>query len=192
LIRHWFGVPSAAIAVLLGISLSACAGSAGGAAVPPASSTQQTQKASPDIFRPLFPILVSESFSPTSFTGGGTTHLTITFASSVNDGSLYLTPMSFSEKLPANIYVVGGESAAIANTCGGQTSVGANQASFALNYATVDPAAASCYVTFIVSGYAPGTYENLIPANAATSPYSTTSNAATAYVTILPPHVIKP
>jgi hypothetical protein len=193
LIRHWFGVPSAAIAVLLGISLSACAGSGAQSAAPAAAIPQQAQHSSPNSISPFWPIAVTETFNPTSLDGqgGGNSKLTIVFTSNKYDPFTY-APLTFQDTLPANLIVVGGQAGVLSDTCGGQTIVSANYTMFGIKNGTLQPEGASCSITMSISGHIAGTYDNAIPPGAVTAPDAETSNAANAYVTVLPPHVIKP
>lgn len=193
LIRHQLGLVSFAIAVTLGISLSGCATGANTAASTNAPIPQQAQSRSPHSITPYWPIEVTESFNPTSLIGqgGGTSHLTITFTSNQFDPFTY-TPLSFSETLPANLIVASGQAGLQGDTCGGQALVGATYTTFSLKNATLKSEGASCSITLLISGHMPGTYDNYIPAGAVTATNAETSNAANAYVTVLPPHIIKP
>jgi hypothetical protein len=192
LIRHWTGLAPFAIAATLGISLSACAGGAQNGASPSADIPQparSAQRTSPNSITPYWPIAVTESFSPASFYGGGTSKLTITLTSNKFDPFTY-TPLTFTETLPANLIVASGPAGVLSNTCGGQASVDAVYTTFGIKNATLQSQGASCSITMLISGHVPGTYDNAIPAGAAKATNAETSTAANANVTVLQPHVI--
>ena len=192
LIRHRLGLAALA-AIALGIALSGCASGANAPAPADAPIPQQSQSRSPHSITPFWPIAVTESFNPTSLIGqgGGTSHLTITFTSNQFDPFTY-TPLSFSETLPPNLIVASGQFGVLGDTCGGQVAVTGSYATIGLKNATLNPAGASCSITLLISGHMPGTYDNAIAAGAVTATNAETSNAANAYVTVLPPHIIKP
>jgi LPXTG-site transpeptidase (sortase) family protein len=141
------------------------------------------------------PPSLSKGFSPNTMWVGDVSQLTVTITN--NDQTTTLTQTSFTDNLPANVFLASPVSATLTN-CGGSASVtGAPGASsFTLNNGTVVPGQ-SCIVRVNVTSGVSGTYTNTIPAgpggpgSITTQQGVTNASPASAQLNVQPVGVIK-
>ncbi len=130
------------------------------------------------------PSVISKSFSPATFTTGGTSTLTITIPNTAA-GAVALTNMALTDTLPNGLVVASTPNAS--TTCGGgavsaapgATSVSLGGGSLAAN--------ATCKIVVSVTASSTGSYTNVIPTGALTDTQGVTNTSvATAIVSVTP------
>jgi len=129
---------------------------------------------------------VTEVFAPASVGENLASTLTITLA---NSNGFALTQSDLTETLPAGLVMASSTAAdAPATTCGGAgLALTTSSNTVTLTGANI-PAASSCAITVPVKSATPGTYSNIIAANALTTgPAGSNTSSATATLTVTAP-----
>ncbi len=132
-------------------------------------------------------VSISKVFVPSTIAAGGTSTLVITIR---DTGGLTLTNASATDNLPAGLMVASPANASTTCTSG---SVSTTATSVTLTGATV-PANGSCTFRVDVTGTAPGSYVNTIPANTLTNDQGALNPqpaTATLLITLAPPSIAK-
>jgi serine protease len=133
----------------------------------------------------VVPPTVTESFSPPSVGENVSSMLTLTL---VNSNGFDLTQASLGETLPAGLSMASAAAGSPGTTCTGAASALTVMAgTVSLSGANI-PANGSCVITIPVQSATPGTYSNIVAANALqTAPAGSNVAQATAAVTVTAP-----
>lgn len=132
---------------------------------------------------------LTKQFSPARIAVGGTSHLTFTIANPANEAQPTLTPLGFTDTLPAGVTL---KDATVADNgdCGSQASVTLTAGGTTITAGGISVAAgATCTITVDVTAAQPGTYTN-DDNNLSTTVANLLPNASTTLTAVTPSYTV--